>query len=188
MSRNSQHSGSGPEVPVILLVHRKVANLKKQTYKNIIIINSEDGTTAQFFQTGMEQHKVEGIYGFLSEYDYLAEEDAIEKVVGTLNNPFAAAIYTDSVIVAHNNIPQVFPPFCKHTYDFSIINTPLFVADNMLKTWDTTLQHAYFFDYFKQIGTKNMLKHIPEPLIATTYHEIPQEEIKKVQQKYGPSK
>lgn len=185
MSGNPANTTSAPEVPVILFVHRQEVNLKQQTYGNIIIVNSADGSAPEFFQAGIEKHRMDGIYGFLSEYDYLTQEDSVQVIVDTLNNPYVGAVYTDNVLVAHNSIPQIFPAFSKNTLDFSVINVPLFLSSNLLRPWDTSLNTTYFYDYFKQLGMRTLLAHIPQPLVATQWHQISAEEINKVRQKYA---
>lgn len=185
MPGSIQDTGSGLDIPVILLVHRASADLKKQDYENIIVINSADGTAPEFFQAALDEHKTNAVYGFLSEYDYLASEDAITRVLQYISNPYIGAVYSDSIIMAHNNIPQILPPFSKEVYDGVSINSPLFVPAQTIQPWDTSLQSAYFFDYFKKIGRQTLLAHIPHPIIATKYHPVNHDEVKGITNKYG---
>jgi hypothetical protein len=185
MSGNPSSAGSSANIPVILLVHRASADLKQQTHENVIVINSADGTAPEFFQAALEKHKTNAIYGFLSEHDYLATEDAIEHVVRYISNPYIGGAYADNILMAHNNIPQVLPPFSKEVYQHVPINVPLFVPTQSLREWDTSLKSAYFFDYFKKIGHQTLLAHIPHPIIATKYHPTSNEEVSKIVQKYG---
>lgn len=185
MSKPDIRNASPIDVQVVLFVHRKTPLLVKQSYDKIIVVNSADGTAPEFFQAGLNQYNIDGIYGFLSEYDYLACETSIEKIIEAIGNPYFGAVYCDGYIKNYGLIPQIFPSFCKDTLKSAVINTPLFVGSGVVDEWDTKLETAYFFDYFKKLGRKTMLCQVPEPLIVTEYHTTSQDEINQVNQKYG---
>jgi len=186
MSGNTEHTTDKQDIPVILLVHRAKAGLIKQTYENLMIISSGEGSAAEFFQANIKEDKAEALYGFLSEHDYLATEDAIEKIAKLLiEDPYIGAVYCDGIIRAHNDTPQIFPPFSKESYTTCIINTPLFAQHNLLQEWDEELNSTYFYDYYKKLGATTLVGHIPEPLILTKYNPTSSEEIQKVREKHG---
>jgi len=176
---------SDESIQVVLFIHRKSPDIIKQSYDQIAIVNSADGTAPEFFQAAMNQYKFEGIYGFLSEHDYLTSEDSIAKVVECIDNPYIGGVYSDSYLRSFALIPQIFPSFSRDAYLSSIINTPLFISSSVACPWNTKLKTAYFFDYFKRVGAQSLLAHIPQPLVITDYHSILQEEINEVNQQYG---
>ncbi len=187
MSRNPEHPDSGPNIPVILFVHRKDPGLVKQLYEHIIIINSDEGTAPQFFQSALENNKIEGLYGFLSEHDNFTTEESVTTIVDSMDNPYVGGVYSDNYMFARNFVPQILPAFSRDTLKSNIINTPLFISSKIAREWDTSLETAYFFDYFKKLGQTTVLAHIPEPLIVTINHHTSNEEINKIVKQYGNS-
>ena len=180
MSGNIKHSGSGPQVPVILSVHRAKADLVAQNYENLVIVTSKEGTAQEFFNKTIREYNVDGIYGFLSEFDYLMGDDAISEVVNAISNQYVGAVYSDSLLLADNYQPQMYPPFSAESYEGIVVNTPLFMVRSVLQQWNTELQTAYFYDYFKRIANRTLVAHIPKALIATKKHPVSIKEIQEV--------
>lgn len=111
--------------------------------------------------------------GFLTAQDNFISDTVVEQVEEIFErNKMINAVYSDNVILP-SGVIQYFPAFnidlIPRRY---IINTPLFVRVGVDLTFNSELKHLLFYDAFRKLSIKNIMYHIPSPLIHTYQEPI----------------